>query len=383
MESGFTKNEKIVGAVSLTAMAAFAALFMHLNRKSSASNSFENGMVINYEMARVEESYSEYNLDGRELEQIYEALAKKGNGKVSKADFEKKKKELIAKKKEELKKKDEAKKKQLAANQRRQQQAVAAQKPAAVAAQAQQEVSKRNAEAAQSANMNTSTADGVGYAVNANQTQSAQDQTNTAEAQNETKKKPFSEWRSLLLTSPTPENLALFVAAYRQNEVTADEYQAMAQDLLTQRDQNFKALGLMALRSVPSLASLSQLAHLDVNSFSGYQSYIEQSFKAYLVQPNLQYLSQALQTQDKSLKTQVLNMLNVNLTLLSQGDVSAITDPRQRRDDSVVMFSMSDYFVLMPALSQMISSSDQELAGLAKQVASIIQTSTPNNVAQN
>ncbi|AGH96273.1 hypothetical protein [Pseudobdellovibrio exovorus] len=381
MESGFTKNEKIVGAVSLTALAAFAALFMHLNRKSSASTSFDNSMVINYEMARVEESYSEYNLDGRELEQIYEALAKKGNGKVSKAEFEKKKKELIAKKKEELKKKDEAKKKQLAANQRRQQQLTTAQKSAPVVAQAQQDISKRNADATQAANTTAPVVDSNGYAGNANQVQAAQDQVKNEPE--ETKKKSFAEWRSLLLASPTPENLSLFVAAYRQNEVTADEYQAMAQDLLTQRDQNFKSLGLMALRSVPSLASLSQLAHLDVNSFAGYQSYIEQSFKAYLVQPNLQYLSQALQTQDKSLKTQVLNMLNVNLTLLSQGDVSAITDPRQRRDDSVVMFSMSDYFVLMPALSQMVSSSDQELAGLARQVAAIIQASAPNNVAQN
>jgi hypothetical protein len=155
----------------------------------------------------------------------------------------------------------------------------------------------------------------------------------------------------------------------------------MAQDLVDQTDPKLKALGLMALRALPSLTSLSQLVYLNAASIGAYQAYVDQTILAYLAPQNITYLSQALLTQDKALKVKVLTLLSVNLTKFSQGDLTGLEDPRSRRDGEATVFSMANYRSLVPVLAQLLKSQDQELAALASQVTSVIQSS--NNLAQN
>lgn len=185
----------------------------------------------------------------------------------------------------------------------------------------------------------------------------------------------------MLFAAPTTENLGLFISAYRKNEVTLTEFQAMAQDLIDQSDLKHKAIGLMALRSVPSLASLSQLAHLQAGSLGNYQSYVEQSVMAYLQPQNLQFLIQALGTKNKTLLSKSLALLSTNLLKFSQGDFAGLVDPRNRREGEVITFSMNSYRSLLPALSQLGSSQEPEFSAQAQQIIALIQTS--NNIAQN
>lgn len=372
METNFSKSEKVIAAVALVTISAFFALFLHVNRGTKAAS--QNEISINYEMARPDQVYSEYDLSGRELDQSYEALAKKAAKKAQEAKKteDAKKKALIAKQKEANKKQAELKKKQQEAAQRtqfakKQQQALQARAQAARQAVADTQVNREPQQSAYAGSGAYGANGGSPVApVNDQQKQDAG-------------KKTFAEWRSLLLASPTPENLAQFVAAFRNNEITSDEFQALAQDLLTQTDARYKALGLMALRSAPSLASLSQLVHLDAAAVGSYQSYVDQSVNAYLQTQNLPYLNQALRTSDKMLVIKVLNLLNVNLVKLNEGDTSVINDPRNRGGVSV--FSMNNYLLLVPNLKLLASSPDAELASLAQQATSIIQSS--NNVAQN
>jgi hypothetical protein len=369
METSLTRNEKILAVVAISVVAGFFALFMQVNRGSAKAPSFESAHAIDYRMARPDQIYSEYTLEGREIDQTYEAL-KKAEDKMAK-----KKEELIAKQKIEDKKKADAKKKQSLAARIQDQIKTAKAQLEQQFLKAQEKIKDKMA---RSNETNTPTR---GYNAYATDTAAHAPVVETAkDNKDKTVKKTFAEWRTLLLAKPTSENLALFVAAYRKGEVTSTEYQALATDLIDQSDVKLKALGLQALRAVPSLGSLSQLVHLE-GLTAEYQAYVEQAINAYLMAQNVQYLNQALLTQDNTLVSKALNLLNTSLSQLSNGDVSSFIDPRNVRNGSVGTFSLGDYVSLVPALTQLSQSADQSVASLAQQVAALIKSS--NNVAQN
>ena len=362
-----TKSERTIAVIALVIIAVFVAMFIQLARGSKSEPLFTSGSTIDYTMARPEQAYSEYTLEGRELDQSYEGLPQSQNP----VQLNKKKKELIAKKAAETKKKEDVKKKQVV--QARVQETKIREKLQ------NQKSTERNRERAES-KTETRPVNNVNNQNNGNATAAppAPGADNRAAAK---PKKTYTEWRNQLFAAPTAENLALFIAAYRKNEVSVTEFQAMAQDLVDQSDGKLKAIGLMALRSAPSLASLSQLVHLPATSLGSYQSYIEQSIVSYLQPQNIQYLNQALATKDKVLVAKSLNILSANLTKFSQGDLASLVDPRNRREGEVVTFSMNSYRALLPVLGQLGSSQDPEFSALAQQITALIQTY--NNVAQN
>ncbi len=364
-----TKSERTIAVIAGVVILVFVAMFIQVSRGSKAEPLFTSGSAIDYTMARPEQAYSEYTLEGRELDQTFEGLPNSPNP----IQLDKRKKELIAKKAAETKKKEDVKKKQV------------------VQARAQETKVK---ELLQSQKQNTAEKNRVRGDVKdetrpVNSSNSQNNGQNTVVAAtpvagNPTAVKPkktYTDWRNLLFAAPTTENLTLFNAAYRKNDVSVTEYQAMAQDLVDQSDVKLKAIGLMALRSAPSLASLSQLVHLQAAELGTYQAYVEQSIVSYLQPQNIQYLNQALATKDKLLVVKSLNLLSANLLKFSQGDLAGLVDPRNRREGEVVNFSMNSYRALLPVLNQLGSSQDQEFSALAQQITALIQTS--NNVAQN
>lgn len=375
METNLTRTERTIAITAVAAISIFFAMFLKVNNRTQSNSEFESATAIDYKMARPEQAYSEYTLDGREIDETYEGLPVK---EVKNSKLDKKKQELIAKQNAENKKKEELKKKQAQAAKTQAQQQAAAKQAALSKAPVSGDKS-RNSDESDSVQADS------GY------TSAPYNNTNAAVAKKEDKKddsadpkkdkKDFAAWRTLLFATPTPENLALFLAAFRANEVTSEEYFAMAQDLVDQTDAKLKGLGLMALRSVPSLKSLSQLAHLGAASVGNYQSYVDQSLLAYLNPQNIGYLSQALATKDKVLVVKTLTLLNVNLTKFSQGDLGGLGDPRNGRNGEVTTFTMASYRSLVPALAQLLTSQDQQLATLAQQVTTIIQSS--NNIALN
>lgn len=368
MKTHLSKGEKLIAVTTVVAISAFFAAFWKITHQSNKSTiQFETATGINYEMARPEAGYSEYSLDGREVDQVYEGLPIDR----SLAKVDKKKQEEIAKKTAEAKKKEDEKKKQqnLAKAQKEQSEKRNEKLNSQQLSQNEQSKNKSDRKNNQEAPI-----------VNQTAAAAAPNNTVTPEVQAE-KKRGFAEWRTILFSKPTPENVAAFVAAYKKHEISAEELQGMAQDLLEQANTQHKGTGLLILRSVPSLASLSQLAHLNFASLAGLQSYAEQSLMAYMQAQNLPVLNQALATRDKVLVVKVLNLLNSNLSKFSQGDFSSLVDPRNRREGAVNTFSITQYSVLMPALTQLSQSQDADISPLAHQVSSYIQSS--NNVAQN
>ena len=366
MEINLTRSERIIAIIAFIAISIFFVMFLQLSRGSKSAPQFDTGSTIDYTMARPDQAYSEYTLDGRELDHTFMGL---NNGK-NETKLSKVKKELIAKKIAEIKKKDEIKKNQVALAKAQSQTLLPAQPEKTQLIKDKRKSTESPRDKQQPNNSYAGPNNNV-----------APPQTTVVIKDPKSHKKTFTEWRSLIFGSPTTENIALFITSLRKGEVTATEYQAMAQDLIEQNDNKLKGLGLMALRSTPSLASLSQLAHLQPTSFESYQAYIEQSLNAYLQPQNLQFLNQALLTQDKTLIVKSLVLLSTNLIKFSQGDLSGLIDPRNRREGEVASFSMNNFRALLPVLNQLGLSAEPEFSSLAQQIVALIQTY--NNVAQN
>ena len=111
MGPNLTKAEKTIAVAAVVAIAVFFGVFSILNRKTSIKAIFDTETGINYKMAKPDEAFAEYTLEGRDIDQVYEGLTP-AEQKV----MAKKKQEMIAKKKEEIKKQED-KKKQTAATQ--------------------------------------------------------------------------------------------------------------------------------------------------------------------------------------------------------------------------------------------------------------------------
>ena len=371
MGTNLSKTEKMIALSAFLAIAIFFIMFLQINQRSNAklSSQFETTHAINYKMARPDQLYSEYTLTGRELDQSYEALSPAAKKLV------KRKQALIAKQKVETKKKEELKKKLAATSQ--------AQIQARARAQAVSRQNQMKAYQALKSSPSPKSQPAVeqDYSQNINNTGAAAPLVDPTKAVKTPGKKSFAEWRALIFEKGSSEAMGQFIAAFRKNEISATEFQVMAQDLLDQSDVKLKGLGLMALRSVPSLASLSQLVHIQASLNETYQAYVEQSLLAYFQPQNLSFLNQALGTRDKVVLLKSLTLLNANLQRLSQGDQSGFIDPRNRREDTNTSLSMLSFKVLLPTLGSIGSSQDQELASLATQVATLIQSS--NTIAQS
>lgn len=385
METNLNRNEKILVGMTLAAIVGFGVLFMQVNLKSNSSVSqIDTAMQIDYKMARPEEGYSEYSLNGREIDHTYEAIKKKEAAKAQQAkaaavtakpQTEAEKRAEIAKKKAEetQKKATETAKSQA---QTRANQAAEARKKALEAQQA------KSASSSESNKTDTEPVSDNPYYDNGATASKEQNRSEPnpedPNAKKQKDKKTFAQWREQIFAQPTRETVNLFLDAHRKGEINATEVQAMAQDLLDQNNESLKGLGLYTLRAAPSMASLSQLVHTEAQVSATYKSYIEQAYLAYLQPKNVGYLNQALQTKDKVLIAKTLAILNTNLPNVAKGNV-VLGGPRQGRDGAVSGATMSSFASLLPVLNTLAAS--QEFASMAQQVISYIQSS--NNVAQS
>lgn len=401
METSLNKNEKVLACIILGVTMGFVALFLQIHFRSNSSMSqIDSRLQVNYKMARPDEGYSEYSLNGREIDHTYEGLAKKEQAKsaavgtagktaagVNKIQTETQKKVTAEQKKVQQIQKAALARAHAQAYYARYTEAQAARQKALAKQQEEQKKTQadKNAAAESAAKAKSqSEAASDNHLMAETDSQQSNSATNPNAEDAKTKnKKTYAQWRAQIFAQPTRENVSAFLDAYRKNEISATEVQAMAQDLLDQNDDNLKGLGLYTLRSAPSLASLSQLVHAESQMNATYKAYIGQAFLAYLQPQNVGYLNQALQTKDKMLIAKTLSLLNTNLPNVAKG-MGAFGDTRGSRDVSAGMGSnitMDSFVSLLPALSALASSQDQDYTALAQQVISYIQTN--NSIARN
>lgn len=374
MEMALSRNEKILALITVGLMAFFFLMWMQVGSPNRSLSQIESNTSINYQMARPEESFSEYSLADRSIDHTYEALAKKAQAQNKNSN-----KNISADELKKLVAKNVTPAKKTAAAQK------ATTPPSAQTKKEEKTAVESNAEAASSdvaSDKNTKNEEPLlETSALDNADKNKADKNPQLPGQKNKNKKTYAQWRALLISQPTRENVALVVEAYKKNEITLDEYQALSQELVSQSDPTVKGIGLLALRSVPSLQSFSQMVHIQNQLSTANQAYVEQAYLTYLQPQNIGVLNQALLTQDKTLILKSLNLLGINLQKYHQGDYTSFVDARYRRDNGGSAISIATYRALLPALTTLSASQDQSLSALAQQVANLIQTS--NNIAQN
>ena len=359
MESILTRNEKIFITIGVLTITSFLLAFNHLSHRPKSLSEHPAAEVINYKMARAEEGYSGYSLDGRDIEDQYQGIKAKNDIKkvVAIPTLTKGK----GKPGPAATKTPPTKTKSVAAAQSEKT------KPASIYNSHSQNQSKSENPISNAPQLNSNS---VGYKASAD---TAETKADNRDSKGKTKKS-FSQWRQEIFSNPTKETLAAFISAFRQKDLTLTEFQSMAQDLMDQEDMNLKGLGLMALRAQPSLASLSQLAHVRDQLPAVLQAYIDQAYLAYVQPQNVQYLNQALQTQDKKIIVTALNLLSTNIPKIKNGDLAGFVDPRHLRETDTTPLSLTSFQFLLPTLAQISSAQDPVISPLAAQVSSLIET---------
>ena len=291
MQTTLARNEKLLLGAIVSFVVLFICLFSQISMKQEiASGIIPNAGFINYEMGRpLSENISEYSLEGRDVDHIYEGLKAKAAAQL--ADI--KTGEL---KKAELKKKVVAAPKSQAQVKPLPAAATKAVPAPVIAASAPSEAYSSKSSSNNNANRT-------------NYSNSQPDTVGRTAAKTEEiikSKKTYAQWRTLIFATPTRESIASFIDSYRKGEVTLTEYQLMAQELLLQTGEKYQGLGIYVLRSQPSLQSLSQLTHLSKADLSvPIQTYLNEAVAAYMQESNISVLNQALQTSDKILITKV------------------------------------------------------------------------------
>ncbi len=356
MESSLTRNEKIFMILGSATIICFLVVFSKLNNKPKDLSQYETAEAINYQMVRAEEGYSGYSLDGREIDETYQGIKGKNPAKT-----------LAVKPVAKTPAKVAPVNKPIVA-------AVAVKSPTPVLAFTSQKTTERTVAKKEAKpdiqNSETTTPTNSMAEQDANETKKE----NPADKK-EKPKKSFSQWRQELFAKPTKETMTEFINAFRNKELTNAEFQLIAQDLLDQNDPNIKGLGLMALRAQPSMTSLSQLVHSEEQLPVTLQAYVQQAYLAYVQPQNIQYLNQALRSQDKAVVLKSLILLSVNLPKIKSGDVAGLVDSRHLREPGAATPSVDIYRALLPSLVALSSVQVAEISPLAQQVATLIQSS--------
>ncbi len=362
MESTLTRNEKLFIILGMGFVTAFLMTLVNLNHKPNIKSQFEPNEAINYNMAKPEETYSGYSLDGRKIDSYYDALAKE-----KKVTLPKENKAVIAQANKTqtaaIKKLEEDKKKEL----------VTARNPLENHAKS----IKSNATPISSrvADIDKKVLELNNYQDQFQQSQQSLNRNAAVPVDSDEKnRKSFLQWRTEIFAKPSKEVLGLFINAHRKGEVTSTEFQAMAQDLIDQEDVTVKGLGLMVLRSEPSMASLSQLVYIQEQLPQPLQAYVEQAYLAYLQPQYIFIFEQVFQSKNKKLVAKSLSFLNTNLQKIRSGDVSELVDGRQRRDADLPTLSVNNFKTLLPSLAVISSTQESDVAVLAGQVAGFIQS---------
>lgn len=358
MKTNVIKNNKVNLVLVVVVTAAFTTLFKKVSFKTSNLSQIGSVEAINYEMVRPEASYSSYSLEGREVDLEYEALKQKKIAEAKKANEDKNKKAVATKK--------------IQANiQKAAAQADKKQQAEAISNQAMHNQSSTTAQA----KANSSTYYNYSSGANLNVSSNAVDSSVATPAANSDKsvKKSFAQWRTEIYANPTQTTMAAFISAFRKGEISETEFQAMAQDLVDQSDVKYKGLGLMALRSQPSLASFSQLVHAEAQLPSDLQAYVQQAYLVYFQPQSVSILSQILTAQDKVMVSKSLTMLSASLDKVKSGDLSTLISSRNRRDAASENITLADYKGLITSLTALSSSSDQGISSLAKQMNALLQ----------
>lgn len=177
------------------------------------------------------------------------------------------------------------------------------------------------------------------------------------------KLRSLEEWRHLLMTQPTRENMDQFVKALRAGEIPAAGFYQVTQEMISTKEKNRQAMALYGVQSVPHVMSFSFLAKNLEQLTVENQPTGRLIMLSYGSPQRLSILSQALQTNDALVATRAAEVITLGLERVKSGQSN---DPRLARGHALPQAgAVESYAQFVPFFQQWQQSGDPNLMNLA------------------
>ena len=196
---------------------------------------------------------------------------------------------------------------------------------------------------------------------NRQQTQEhAKTQNNIPKQDEEKKKSDFSD----LVSNPTQEKLKEFILAYKQGNITSDEFYAVVEKMLISPNPNAQSMAVYACYTFPSVTSFSVVAENSDSLNAEVKSYANDFLLSYNHQARLQYLGQALQSKNLKVVMKAGEVIISGLQKVKSGSIISYTGRESRGNNNITSTKSFDF--LVPIAETLKKSTDQSVVALGQ-----------------
>lgn len=189
------------------------------------------------------------------------------------------------------------------------------------------------------------------------------------------------QWRSLLSSQPTKENVNKLLAAYMGGTVDASTFYQIVTDLLKNNKSDTQALGLYAVNYVYSGQSFAVVAVNYDQLTSENQSTAHTYLLGYATAARLAALTSALSSSTAEVVETALQVVISGYQSAKAGSTTVTASDRSRGNSATSSNTVSDYTNtdLVKELKALAKSSDSSIASLASSALNQIQTIVASN----
>lgn len=376
MAQTLTKNEKVILSGLAICVVGLGFFFKQISFVTHKKYGALSESQIDYKMGKAEDQAALYDLSGRQIDREYtsddeDAAAKPRNLAQTKTQ-EKTKKAQVKKENAKNNAPNFAMLKKTESEQEKNKKIAELQARAQAAAQQ----NLNNQDVRSNANQNS-------YFAPQSALQN-QNQETTNQNQDKKNKKNFDQYRQDFYTKASKEAVMDIVNAYKNNDITRDQFYSLQSEALNQKDSKYIGLALYALRLTPSADSFALLAMYQPSAPTVYQDYIQTALVTYNQSQYISSLQTVLKSKQKIVVMKALEIIKYGLTEIKNGHTAQLVDSRNRRDTQFAGYSVQNYSSLVAVINQIIqtSSFDNETLNSLDAVKSLINDSNVN-VASN
>lgn len=329
----------------------FSSLFLNILSWTPKKSGFLNN--VSFEMARPQSDFrNEYSLDGREIDKEFVNPFKKKDS--VKSDDKKNQPKLVPVQKQEVKKqqanntKKEEKKNGMKVN-------VVERSKSDGLTPSDYDFNNNSRQ-----NNNTALAPNINNAVKKD-----------AKTDEEKKKKTSADFADLI-SKPTQERVKEFVMAYKNGELSSGDFQVVVTAMLSSENPNSQSMGVYICYSFPNVNTFSMVT-LNLDHFNEQvKSYANEFLFSFNHQAKIQYLGQALQSNDIKIVTKAGEVIILGLQKVKNGQniVYAGREGRGNNDINSTKF----FAFLLPIAESLKKSGNQTVASVGNSISQEIGT---------
>jgi hypothetical protein len=197
------------------------------------------------------------------------------------------------------------------------------------------------------------------------------------EDQPEKEKLTADQWKSLILSQPTQENILRLIEALKKDEIDSSSYLEIASTLMRDNSEEKKKLGVMALTANLNLESFSIAVKIQGSLTGAPQKSVQDYLFSYNRIQGISVLDQALKSQDTEVRTVAADVISRAITAIRSGQpLFSTSTSRGSRGEASSSTTLETYRRLLPTLQWLVSNPNLGLTQWAQGLLSQLQSSS-------